>query len=475
MRKDKLTFGLIVGTRGVFSVELARSGRKQLVNQIKDLGHRAVILPQDATPSGVVETLADARKCADLFNQHRNEIDGVIVALPNFGDELGIVNALQFAKLDVPVLVQASDDDLSKLDTQHRRDSFCGKLSVCNNLYQYGIPFTDTATHTVALDSPAFARDLEFFAGVCRVAGGLRNARIGAIGARPAAFQTMRASEKLLQQSGITVAPVDLSEILAAAGRMDVKSSRARRALEKIKSYGSVPAQIPDVEAKFERNLRLFLAIQDWMDANEIDAAGVQCWTSLPQNHGCAACLTMSMMSDALRPCACEVDVTGVLAMYALVLASGNAAAIVDWNNNYGDDRNKCVTQHCSNYPRSFFGTDNIEISTLDVLGRALGAENCFGAVKARVAAGPMTYLRFSTDDRNGRIRGYLGQGEFTNEALDMSGGVAVCEIPDLQSLLKFLCKEGFEHHCAMVRSHCADIISEAVTSYLGWDLFVHE
>ena len=474
MRKEKLTFGLIVGTRGVFSTELARSGRKQLLDQVKRLGHRAVILPQDATPSGAVETVADARKCADLFNEHRNETDGVVVALPNFGDELGIVNTLHFAKLGVPVLVQASDDDLDKLDTLHRRDSFCGKLSVCNNLYQYGIPFTDTGTHTVALDSPAFTRDLEFFAGVCRVVGGLRNARIGAIGTRPAAFQTMRASEKLLQAAGITVVPVDLSEIIAAAGKVDIKSSRARRTLEKIKAYGNVPAGIQDLDLKFERHLRLFLAVEDWMKANTIDAAGVQCWTSIQQNYGCAACLTLSMMSDSLRPCACEVDVAGVTAMYALVLASGNAAAIVDWNNNYGDDRDKCVAQHCSNYPKSFLGTD-IEVSTLDVLGRALGEERCFGAIKGKADAGPMTYLRFSTDDRHGRMRGYVGEGEFTEDPFDMSGGIAVCRVPHLQTLLKLLCKQGFEHHCAMVRSHCAGIISEAVTTYLGWDLHLHE
>lgn len=474
MRKDKLTFGLIVGTRGVFSSELARSGRKQLLSQLKSLGHRSVILPQDATPSGAVETVTDARKCADLFNEHRNEIDGVIVALPNFGDELGIINTLQYAKLGVPVLVQASDDDLDKLDTVRRRDSFCGKLSVCNNLYQYGIPFTDTGTHTVALESPAFSRDIEYFAAVCRVVGGLRNARIGAIGARPAAFQTMRVSEKLLQASGITVVPVDLSEILAAAGQTDVKSSRARKTLEKLKAYGSVPAGITDPQAKFERHLRLFLAVEDWMDSNAIDAAGLQCWTSLQQNFGCAACLTMSMMSDSLRPCACEVDIAGVTAMYALSLASGNAAAIIDWNNNYGDDRDKCVAQHCSNYPRSFIGGD-VEISTLDVLGRALGAEKCFGAIKGKASPGPMTYLRFTTDDRRGQIRGYVGQGEFTDDPFNMSGGIAVCQIPRLQSLLKLICKQGFEHHCAMARSHCADIVKEAVTTYLGWDLYVHE
>jgi len=70
-------------------------------------GLRAVALSSDATPYGSVETLADARACADLFRSHRDEIDGVLVALPNFGDERAVANTLRWADLDVPVLVHA--------------------------------------------------------------------------------------------------------------------------------------------------------------------------------------------------------------------------------------------------------------------------------------------------------------------------------------------------------------------------------
>jgi L-fucose isomerase-like protein len=473
MRKNTLTFACIVGTRGCFSAELARSGRKQLLNQIQALGHKAVVLPDTETPSGAIETVADARKCADLFNQHRKEIDGVIVALPNFGDELGVVNALHWAKLGVPVLVQASDDDLDRLGTRQRRDAFCGKISVCCNLRQYGIPFTDTATHTVALDSPAFAKDLEFFANVCRVTNGVRTARIGAIGARPAAFQTVRASEKLLQASGITVVPVDLSEIMAAANRVDPTSARAKAKLVEMKAYGAPAAGIANLEAKYEKHVRLYLAVEDWLQANAIDAAGLQCWTSIQQNFGCATCLTMSMMGDQLLPCACEVDLAGVAAMYALALATGNAPAIVDWNNNYGPDRDKCVAQHCGNYPKSFIGRP-IQVSNLSVLGSVLGEEICFGGIDGKAAPGPFTYLRFSTDDLHGRIRGYVGEGQITDDPFPMLGSIAVCQVPNLQQLLKFICKQGFEHHVALVRTPCARVVQEAVTTYLGWDLHQH-
>lgn len=470
--KDKIAFGLIVGTRGFFSPMLAGEGRKLLIAKLDAMGYKYIIPPENATPTGAIETIDDAQKCARLFREHRDEIQGIIVALPNFGDEVGVVNTLRLADLDVPVLVQASDDDISKVDVANRRDSFCGKLSVCNNLYQYNIPFTDTTYHTCAIESDVFSKDIEFFAKVCRVVNGLKNARIGAIGARPGAFQTMRFSEKLLQASGITVVTVDLSEIISAAQKIDDNTPEVKQKLQEIRGYGKIPDRIKD--EKILRQAKLSAVIEKWVMENDIQAAGVQCWTSIQQNYGCAACLTMSMLGERLIPCACEVDVAGVTAMYALVLATGNPAALTDWNNNYGDDRDMCVVTHCSSYPRGFI-KNQVEISNLDVLGASLGEEVCFGAVKGKVAAGPMTYFRISTDDRNGKIKAYVGEGEFTDDPFGMSGGIAVCRLPRLQTLMKYLCKNGFEHHVGMVRSHCAAVIEEAINTYMGWELYCHK
>jgi L-fucose isomerase-like protein len=471
MNHSSSTFGVIVGTRSFFNPALAVDGRRQLLRQLEALRYEYVILPETATPTGAVESLADAQHCARLFQQERDRIDGIVVCLPNFGDELGIVNALSLARLDVPVLVQACDDDNERVDVHHRRDAFCGKISVCNNLHQYGIPFTDTATHTCALGSAALARDLDSFARVCRVVKGLRRARVGAIGARPTAFQTMRASEKLLQASGISVVTVDQSDIFAAADRIMDDRPELQRRLEEIREYGHIPKQTP--AGHVTRQAKYGLAVEDWMRANEIDCTGIQCWTSIQQNYGCAACLTMSMLGERLIPCACEVDIAGVVSMYALVLASGSPAAILDWNNNYAEDRGKCVCTHCSNYPRGFMGNP-VEISNLDVLGKTLGPENCFGAIKGKVKAGDMTYFRLSTDDRAGRIKSYLGQGRFTDDPYAMDGGIAVAEVPELPRLLKFICRQGFEHHVAMVRGHWVPVIAEAVSQYLRWELYQH-
>jgi len=470
--KKTMTFGLIVGTRGIFNPKLAEEGRSQLLAKLESLGYSHVILPENETAHGAIETPADARKCAELFRRNRDEIDGVVVILPNFGDELGVVETLNSAKLDVPVLVQACSDRLDAVDISGRRDAFCGKLSVCNNLYQYGIPFTDTSEHTCDIDSDVFTKDLDYFGRVCRVVKGLRNARVGAIGARPGAFQTVRFSEKLLQDSGITVVTLDLSEIIGNAQKLDDNAKAVRQKLSEIKDYGNIPDRIE--QANVLKQARLSVAIDEWMAENEIDASAIQCWTSIQSNYGCATCLSMSMMGERYMPSACEVDVAGAVSMYALLLASGEIPGFLDWNNNYGSEKGKCVCTHCSNFPKSFMGRD-VEISELDVLGETLGRENSFGAIKGHVAAGPMTYFRISTDDRKGRIKASLGQGQFTDDPFDMDGGIAVCKVPRLRELMAHLCREGFEHHIAMARTHFAEVLHEATEKYMNWNLYHHK
>ena len=277
------------------------------------------------------------------------------------------MQALDLARLGVPVMVHAFDDDLDKVDLPHRRDSFCGKISVCNNLYQYGIPWTDTAEHSCALDSPAFEADLLRFVRTCRVVRGLSGARIGMIGTRPSTFQTVRYSEKLLQKSGITVVPVDLSEIISAARGLADDDPRVGEKLGVIRTYGSIPVRIS--LQSLVRQACLSVAIDQLTHAASCAATAVQCWDSVEANYGCATCLSMSLMGDRDgKPSACEADVAGAVSMLALTLATGEPAALLDWNNNYGQDRSMCVATHCSNFPRSFMASPQ-KISELDVLG----------------------------------------------------------------------------------------------------------
>ena len=466
-----MKFGIIITNRSFFPSHLVQTERGHLLTRLAEKGHEAILLDETETPLGAVMTLSDAKACATLFGKHRETIDGVLVILPNFGDETAVAETLDRAKLNVPILVVACDDNPDKLDMANRRDAFCGKLSVMNNLYQRGIRFTQTNRHTLDLTGAAFGEELDRFAGICRVVRGLSRARIGAIGARPDAFHTVRFSEKLLQASGITVGTVDLSEIIVKAQAMQ-QTAEVDAMMAKIRSYGRIAPTIS--EEKIVRQAKLALVLEGWVAENECDASAIQCWDSIQNNYGCATCLSMSMMGESGKPSACEMDVTGAVTMLALQLASGNPSAYLDWNNNWGADNNVCINLHCSNFPRSFFGHEDVEIGTLDVLGSTLGQENTFGAIKAQVAEGPMTFAKITTDDRNGRIKAYVGEGRFRADKVPTPGGVALCQVDNLQTLLHHMGRNGFEHHVAMNRGQTAEILVEAFSNYLGWEVYRH-
>jgi L-fucose isomerase-like protein len=467
--KQKMTMGVIVGNRGFFPDHLAKTGREEMIQALQKAGMDVVVLGPEKSKYGAVETYEEAKRCAELFQSKRDVIDGVIVTLPNFGDERAIADTMRLSHLSVPVLVQATPDTPGKMAITHRRDSFCGKMSACNNLRQYGIPYSLTTVHTETPDSAEFSKDLEWFAGVCRVVKGLRNLRIGAIGARPAAFNTVRYSEKLLEASGISVETLDLSEVLGRISRIKDNDEGVAKKLKSIESYVTTSG-IP--QAALLKMAKLGAVVDDWMKSANVAISAVQCWTSLEENLGVVPCTVMSMMSDSLLSSACEVDVCGVLAMHALQLASETPSALLDWNNNYGSDPNKAVCFHCSNLPKHFF--NEVKMDFQAIIAGTVGMENTFGTCVGQVKAGAMSFARFSTDDVHGKIRGYTGSGRFTDDPLQTFGGAGVVEIPGLQKLLHFICENGFEHHVAANFSSVDSAVHEAATRYLGWEMHAH-
>ena len=472
------TLGVIVGNRGFFPDHLAQSGRETILAVLAREGIKAICLTPEDTRFGSVEDNAAAHKCADLFKAHRDEIDGVLVTLPNFGEERPIANTLRWADLNVPVLVQAFPDDVTRMTIADRRDSFCGKMSACNNLAQYGIDFSLTRLHTVDPEGASFAEDLRDFVSTCMVTRGLKGARLGAIGARPTAFNTVRYSEKLLERAGISVDTLDLFELFGMVERMKNGDSQVAAKLAAIKQY--VPTKgIP--EEALLKMAKMGAVVDNWMSDNELVASAIQCWTAMEEYFGVVPCTIMSMMSNDLMPSACETDIAGVVGMYALTLASGGASAIVDWNNNYGDDPDKGVIFHCSNLPMDVFVDSSIaaaDIPVMDyqeIIAGTVGKENTFGTVVGRVKTGPFTYCRVSTDDLNGRILAYVGEGELTDDPLQTFGGYGVVRVPRLQQLLRFICENGFEHHVAVNLSQKAAPIQEAFEKYLDWDVYNHD
>ena len=464
-----ITLGVIVGNRGFFPDHLCTSGRKTMLEVLEREGFKVVIVPEGATSNGAIESLAEARLCADLFRQHRDEIDGVLVTLPNFGDERAVANTLRWAGLDVPVLVHAFQDTPDQMGISHRRDSFCGKMSCCNNLHQYGIKYTLTSAHTMNPESDAFAADLQRFAGTCRVVRSLRGARIGQIGARPAAFNTVRFSEKLLERTGISVETLDLSELLGWVRRMGDDEQLVQDKLGEIKDYtrvDGVPAE------SLMKMAKLGVAIDRFVEDQGLAATAIQCWTSLEEFYGVVPCTCMSMMSNNLMASACESDIAGTVSMFVLQQAANRPAALLDWNNNFGEDPNKGVVFHCSNLPAAFFEGQKMDYQ--EIIAGTVGKENTYGTIVGRIAPGPFTYCRVTTDDFKGQIRAYTGEGQFTDDRMQTFGGYGVFELPRMQKLLAHICENGFEHHVAATRANVAGAVREALDKYLGWEVYHH-
>src|SRR3984957_14359894 len=430
--------GVIMGNRASFPDLLISEARRDLVKLFDELKIEPVWLSVTDSKLGAVETWADAQKCGDLLRKNRDRIEGILVCLPNFGDEKGVADSIRLAETHVPILVQACPDDLDQFGLDRRRDAYCGKISVCNNLRQYRIKYSLTRDHTVAILNERFKEDLTRFIRTCKVVRGLSRVRIGAVGARPNAFNTTRFSEKLFEAAGITVNTIDLSEVFGNAARISSDDARVRQRIEQIRLYAD-SSQAPD-EAILKM-AKFAIVVDDWMKSLSITATAIQCWSSLQKNFGVNVCTIMSMMSEQMLPSACEVDIAGVVGMYALQLASGTPSALVDWNNNYGNDPDKCVFFHCGNWAKDFL--PDIRIGTAPILGTVLGEANTVGALAGRTPAGPATFGRVSTDDLSGRIRAYVGEGRFTDDPLDTFGTKAVVQVPRLPDLMRHICRNG--------------------------------
>jgi len=462
--------GVIFGNRSFFADELCRDGRQRLLKVLEAAGVTPVILPEEVGAYGSVQNREQALQCASLFKQH-DDLQGVIISLPNFGDEKAIVTVLREAKIDVPVLVHAFNDHLDRLNYENRRDSFCGKISVCNNLRQYGFKFSLTTLHTVDPESPSFQADLQRFLAVCRVVHTLRGARIGLVGVRPADFNTVRFSEKLLEHHGISVEPIGLIDVIGRIGQLG--EAEAEPVVAEIKEY--MPAAAVPVEA-LGKMAKLLVVLREWIGRNDLHAVAIQCWDSLQKYLGVNSCAVMSMLSNAGIPAACESDVAGAVSMLALQAASGMPSALVDWNNNYADDPERFVLFHCGNFPKAIYQCDSCQpaINYPPILASTLGQENTYGAIDGRVKPGKATFARITTDDLTGTIRAYCAEGMVTEDPLATFGSWAVVNLPGLQKLMQYVCGNGFEHHVAMTQASVADVLTEALGKYLGWDVYHH-
>ncbi len=462
---EKSTFALFIGNRGFFPASLLESARKEMTEILEARGHKVLTLDASETRHGAVETPEEGRKYAKFLAAHRDKVDGVVLALPNFGDETGAVEALKDA--GVPILVMAYPDELDKMAPEKRRDAFCGKFSVMDVFCQYGVKFTALQPHTVDPKSAAFEQNIDHFDRLCRVVSGMRDMRVGAIGARTTPFKTVRIDELALQRNGITMETFDLSELFGRMQSLEDKDERVEAKRNTLANYTSWEG-VPD--KALENLVKMGVALDDIIDEAGLDAVAIRCWIEMQQQLGVSPCVLLSEMNNRKMITACEVDVGNAVTMRALNLASGEVATCLDWNNNYADDLNKCILFHCGPVPQSMM-TGKGQIEDHAILANAVGKGCSYGCNVGRIAPTDFTFGSMLTD--SGRLKFYLGSGRFTDDPIpaDFFGCAGVAEIPKLQDVLQTIGLAGHRHHVSVTPARVLDPVRDAFDNYLDYDL----
>jgi len=458
-----MTFALYFGNRGFFPGELIASARDEMTKAVTDAGYEYILMDEVLTKYGAIETIEDGKKYAAFLKENEGKFDGVILCLPNFGDENGAIAALR--DCGVPILIQAYPDEIGKMDFSLRRDAFCGKFSIMDVFCQYNLPFTVFEPHTVHPLSDIFAKQINDFAAVCRIVKGMKRFSVGAIGARTTAFKTVRYDELTLQKYGITVEAFDLSELIIRVNK--VSDSNVKDKIERLVNYTNFSC-VP--KEKTETLAKISVAIDGMIKDYGLDCIALRCWNEVEEYFGVSPCVLLSELNDRGIVAACELDICNAIPMYALSLASQKPSMCLDWNNNYGDDENKCILFHCGPVAQSFM-TDKGMVTDHKMFAKSFGKDSGWGCNEGRIASFPMTFASSKTD--SGKLIFYTKQGEFTKDKIekDFFGCGGVAKIENLQKKLINIGKNGYRHHVSVTCGHLEKAVLEAFSTYLQYEI----
>ncbi len=461
----KTTFAVFFGNRGFFPASLQAGARREMTKALAGLGHKTLVLDAKATRYGAVETPVEGERFARFLREHRGQYGGVILCLPNFGDETGAIAALKEA--GTPILVQAYPDELQRMAPEIRRDAFCGKFSIMDVFVQHGLSFTALPPHTAHPASREFTENVDYFDRLCRVHQGMHKMVVGAIGARTTAFKTVRIDELALEKHGITMETLDLSEVFHRMRGLkagDKKLAAKSKILARYTCWRGVP------KAAFENLARLGVVLDEVLVEYRMDAMAVRCWVEMQTQFGISPCVLLSEMNNRGIPVACEVDIGNAIVMRALGLAAGGPATCLDWNNNYGDEPDKCILFHCGPVPQSLMTAPG-QIVDHAILANAVGKGRAFGCNVGRIAPTPFTFGSLLT--RDGQLCAYLGEARFTDDPVpkDYFGCAGVAEFERLQEKLQIIGYQGHRHHVSVACGKFAAPVAEAFEKYLQYQV----
>ena len=463
-----MKFALYFGNRGFFPGELVASARAEMINAVEKSGNTYIAMNETSTKYGAIEGIEAGEKYAAFLKENEDNYDGVIMCLPNFSDENGAIAALKNCKK--PILIQAYPDEIGKMGFELRRDAFCGKFSIMDVFYQYGVKYTTFKPHVCKPNSEEFASQLNKFSRICNTVNKMQNFSIGAIGARTTLFKTVRFDELTLQRYGITIDTFDLSELFDRS--LNYKDNeKVNNLVVELKDYTDF-SRVKDV--KIELMAKVILVIKEIVAEYRLNALALRCWNEFPQVLKISACTIISYLNHIGIPCSCELDVGNSIAMKALTLATNNVSTCLDWNNNYGEQENKCILFHCGPVAQDMMEAKGT-VTDHKMFAKSYGEGCAFGTNEGRIKAGKFTYASSKTE--NGKLQLYIGTGEFTGEPIEKEffgcGGVA--KINNLEDVMLYVGKNGYRHHVSVAFGEVKEVLEEVFNNYLNYDLKIFD
>lgn len=461
MRNMKLA--VLVANRGFFPSSVIESARAEMTQAIQKVGAEALLMDPTLTRYGAVENRAEGEIYSNFLAEHDGEYDGLIICLPNFGDENGIKEAIKDVK--VPILLQAYPDELGKLDFANRRDAFCGKLGLCAVLKQMKVPFVSGGSFTVHPLSDQFHRELSEFVSICRIVKRMKHMRIGVLGARTTAFKSVRFDEGALESRGADVETLDLTQVFDKMKAISDSDPRLAVWEEEIKAISDT-CDTPSYAIL--NQCKLGVALEEIKTEMKLDVMAIRCWSELQYEYKITPCTVMGILNKRQIPVVCETDVTNAPAMLALAMASDTGVGCLDINNNYGEEADKCILFHCGPLPIDLLcGKGHMEEHKMFTKTQG---ENCsWGVNVGRMKPGTVTVCGMRTE--NGEARYFVEKAEVLDITLDEGffGTYGVIQIPNLQSKLIHMSEEGFRHHAIVTAGDHTKSVREALSKYLGY------
>jgi L-fucose isomerase-like protein len=237
-----------------------------------------------------------------------------------------------------------------------------------------------------------------------------------------------------------------------------------RKTLDQVASWTGVP------EAARDNLTRLFVVLEGIAQEMSLAAMSIRCWTEIQKEMGISPCVVNGIMADQGIPVACEVDTGSAVMMRLLGAAASSPTTIMDWNNNYGDDDDRCILFHCGNAPSSLMAGPG-KVTDHAILQSSVGVGRGFGCNQGRLKPGAFTFGGLMSED--GRLKAYLGEGTITTDPIpgNFFGVAGVARIPGLQDVLLHLGTQGHRHHVALTQGEVMQSTQEAMVKYLGYEV----